>query len=51
MGRRAEKLGWHPQFPWSTIGDWIAARPGMRLVERRALAPLGLFTLARIAKA
>ena len=51
MGRRAEKLGWHPQFPWSTIGDWIVARPRMHLAERRALAPLGLFTLARIAKA
>ena len=50
MGRRSEKLGWHPQFPWSTIGDWIAARPAMRLVERRAVAPLGLFTLTRIMK-
>ena len=51
MGRRSEKLGWHPQFPWSTIGDWIAARPAMRLVERRTVAPLGLFTLTRISKA
>ncbi len=51
MGRRSETLGWHPQFPWSTIGDWIASRPNMRLTERRALAPLGLFTLTRIAKA
>ncbi len=51
LGRRAARLGWHPQFPWATVGDWIAARPDMRLVERRVLAPLGLFTLARIAKA
>ena len=51
LGRRAAKLGWHPQFPWATIGDWIASRPDMHLVERRALAPLGLFTLTRIAKA
>lgn len=50
MGRRSAKLGWHPQFPWSTIGDWIVARPAMRLVERRTLPPFGLFTLTRIAK-
>ena len=51
MGKRAEKLGWHPQFPWSTIGDWIDARPDMTLAERRTLPPLGLFTLTRIGKA
>lgn len=51
MGKRAEKLGWRPQFPWEIIGDWIASRPGLTLVERRRLAPLGLFTLARIRKA
>ncbi len=50
MGRRAARLGWHPQFPWSTIAEWIAGRPDCRLIERRALAPLGLFTLTRIAK-
>ena len=50
LGRRATKLGWHPQFPWATIGDWLATRPDLRLVERRALAPIGLFTLVRIAK-
>ena len=49
-GRRAARLGWHPQFPWATVGDWLARRPDMRLVERRVLPPLGLFTLARIAK-
>lgn len=50
LGRRAAALGWHPQFPWAVIGDWIAARPDLRLVERRPLAPFGLFTLTRIAK-
>ena len=51
LGRRATKLGWHPQFPWATIGGWLAARSDLRLVERRALAPIGLFTMVRIAKA
>lgn len=50
MGRRAEKLGWRPQFPWDIIGDWIASRPDLELLERRKLNPLGLFTLARIRK-
>ena len=50
MERRAEKLGWRPQFPWSVIGDWIDARPDLALLERRRLSPLGLFTLTRIHK-
>ena len=50
LGRRAARLGWHPQFPWATIGDWIAGRPDGRLVERRVLPPFGLFTLTRIGK-
>jgi phosphatidylethanolamine/phosphatidyl-N-methylethanolamine N-methyltransferase len=51
LGRRSASLGWHPQFPWAVIGDWIASRPDMTLAERRPLAPFGLFTLTRIAKA
>lgn len=50
LGRRSAKLGWHPQFPWSTIGDWLERRPDVRLLERRTLAPFGLFTLTRIAR-
>jgi phosphatidylethanolamine/phosphatidyl-N-methylethanolamine N-methyltransferase len=48
LGRRSASLGWRPQFPWRVIADWIAAQPNARLLERRAIAPLGLFTLARI---
>ena len=51
LGRRSAKLGWHPQFPFAVIADWIAGRPDMTLVERRPLAPFGLFTLTRIVKA
>lgn len=50
LGKRAAKLGWRPEFPFAIIGDWIEAKPGARLLERRALAPLGLFTLVRIAR-
>ena len=48
MAKRAAKLGWRPQFPWSIIGDWIASRPDLELIERRKLNPLGLFALVRI---
>jgi phosphatidylethanolamine/phosphatidyl-N-methylethanolamine N-methyltransferase len=44
----ADRLGWRPEFPWSVLGDWLARRPDLRLVERRTLPPLNLFTLARI---
>jgi phosphatidylethanolamine/phosphatidyl-N-methylethanolamine N-methyltransferase len=44
----APRLGWRPQFPWSIVGDWIDGRADMELVERRLLAPFGLFTLIRI---
>lgn len=47
LGRRAQKLGWRPEFPWAVIGDWAARRGDVRLIERRTLSPLGLFTLAR----
>ncbi len=44
----APHLGWRPQFPWTIIGDWIDARPDMRLIERRPLPPFGLFTLIHL---
>ncbi|HUO53112.1 MAG TPA: class I SAM-dependent methyltransferase [Rhodoblastus sp.] len=48
LGRKSASLGWRPEFPWAILGDWLAARPDLRLAERRKIAPLGLFTLARI---
>ncbi|MCZ8108033.1 MAG: class I SAM-dependent methyltransferase [Burkholderiales bacterium] len=51
LGRRSASLGWRPEFPFATIGDWITARPDMTLLERRNLPPLSLFTLVRIGKA
>ena len=43
-------LGWHPKFPYSAVGDWVAARSDARLLERRSLAPFRLFTLLRVGK-
>jgi phosphatidylethanolamine/phosphatidyl-N-methylethanolamine N-methyltransferase len=50
LQRRSAKLGWRPEFPWAILGDWLVANPGVCLVERRKLPPLGLFTLTRIKK-
>ncbi|MBX9739128.1 MAG: class I SAM-dependent methyltransferase [Beijerinckiaceae bacterium] len=51
LGRRAASLGWRPEFPWSIVQTWLDAHPDAALVERRTLAPLGLFTLVRIKRA
>ena len=51
LERSAGWLGWHPQFPYSAVGDWIAACADAAIVERRAVAPFRLFTLLRVQKA
>ena len=50
METAAAWLGWHPNFPYSTVADWIDSRADARVVERRELAPMKLFTLLRIEK-
>ncbi len=50
METAAAWLGWHPNFPYSAIGDWVRARSDARLAERRELPPMRLFTLLRIEK-
>jgi phosphatidylethanolamine/phosphatidyl-N-methylethanolamine N-methyltransferase len=41
LSKLSAQLGWRPEFPWSILGDWVDANPGVRLIERRKLAPLG----------
>jgi len=43
-------LGWHANFPYAAVGDWLARQPAARLVERRELSPFRLFTMLRIEK-
>src|SRR6185437_4249425 len=50
MESAAHWLGWRPRFPYSAVGDWLAGRPEARLIERRELPPLAMFTLLRIGK-
>ena len=51
LGKRSASLGWHPQFPFAVLGDWLAKRPAIRLMSRRQVGPLKLFTVVRLNKA
>jgi phosphatidylethanolamine/phosphatidyl-N-methylethanolamine N-methyltransferase len=43
------RLGWRTEFPWARYEDWATGAP-VRLLERRALPPLGHFWLLRYAR-
>lgn len=44
------KLGWRTDFPFALFTSWAAKHPGVRLIERRPLPPLGHFALLRFEK-
>ena len=44
------RLGWRTEFPWARYERWAAASPNVRLIEKRALPPLGHFWLLRYAR-
>jgi len=46
----ARKLGWRTEFSFERYARWAKQTAGMRLVERRAMPPLGHFSLIRFAK-
>lgn len=46
----ARRLGWRPEFPWTRLGDWAATHPGVSLLERRPMPPMGHFSLIRFGK-
>jgi phosphatidylethanolamine/phosphatidyl-N-methylethanolamine N-methyltransferase len=46
----ARRLGWRTDFAWQRYARWAERAPGIRLVERRAVPPLGHFSLIRFAK-
>jgi phosphatidylethanolamine/phosphatidyl-N-methylethanolamine N-methyltransferase len=43
----ARRLGWRPEFPFRTLADWAKRHGGVRMIERRAMPPLGHFSLIR----
>jgi phosphatidylethanolamine/phosphatidyl-N-methylethanolamine N-methyltransferase len=46
----ARKLGWRTEFAWERYMRW-AGQSGVHLIERRAMPPLGHFSLIRFGKA
>lgn len=46
----SRQLGWRSEFPFKIFTDWAKRTPGIRLVERRPVPPLGHFSLVRFAK-
>jgi phosphatidylethanolamine/phosphatidyl-N-methylethanolamine N-methyltransferase len=46
----ARKLGWRTEFSFERYANWAGRTAGVRLIERRAMPPLGHFSLIRFAK-
>jgi len=46
----ARRLGWRPEFRWERLVKWAARHGGVTLAERRAMPPLGHFSLIRYRK-
>jgi phosphatidylethanolamine/phosphatidyl-N-methylethanolamine N-methyltransferase len=46
----ARRLGWRPEFRWGRLARWAEQHGGVRVVERRAMPPLGHFSLIRFEK-
>src|SRR5437764_1305288 len=47
----ARRLGWRTEFSWERVAQWAARHGGVRLLERRAIPPLGHFSLMRFERA
>ena len=46
----AGRLGWRPEFPWARLAGWAERHRGVRLIERRTMPPLRLFSLIRFGR-
>jgi phosphatidylethanolamine/phosphatidyl-N-methylethanolamine N-methyltransferase len=46
----ARRLGWRPEFKWARLAQWAERSSGVRVIERRELPPLGLFSLIRFGR-
>jgi len=43
--KRTRNLGLRPEFPFARLVSWAQADRGARLIERRKIAPFGVYTL------
>src|ERR1700761_7020419 len=46
----ARRLGWRVEFGWQRLARWAARHGGVNVIERRAMPPLGHFSLIRFAR-
>jgi phosphatidylethanolamine/phosphatidyl-N-methylethanolamine N-methyltransferase len=46
----ARRLGWRPEFGWERLARWADAHGGVKVIERRAMPPLGHFSLIRFGR-
>jgi phosphatidylethanolamine/phosphatidyl-N-methylethanolamine N-methyltransferase len=46
----ARRLGWRPEFGWQRLANWATRHGGIELIERRAMPPLGHFSLIRFGR-
>jgi hypothetical protein len=44
----ASRLDLRPEFPFQRLAGWAYAHGAAKLIERRKLKPLGLYTLVRL---
>jgi ubiquinone/menaquinone biosynthesis C-methylase UbiE len=43
--KKVRNIGLRPEFPFARLAAWASADAGARLIERRKIAPLGVYTL------
>ncbi len=46
----ARRLGWRPEFRWERLARWAESHGGVSVIERRAMPPLGHFSLIRFGR-
>jgi phosphatidylethanolamine/phosphatidyl-N-methylethanolamine N-methyltransferase len=46
----ARRLGWRPEFRWERLAQWAQSHGGVSVIERRAMPPLGHFSLIRFGR-
>ncbi len=46
----ALRLGWRPEFRWERLARWAESHGGVAIIERRAMPPLGHFSLIRFGR-
>jgi SAM-dependent methyltransferase len=47
LAQKARALGLRPEFPFARLEAWAQSHGGAELIERRKVAPFGVYTLVR----